>query len=410
MIDTRYRTALPPTFQSTENKANINCGYNYGSGYGYGYTYSNGYGNGYNYGSGYGDNYGYTYNFDYGNGYTATVTENLTFEYCVDKTCNENRYSYAMNNPLVYVDPDGEIAWFVPIIIGAVIGGASYTAQVGFSDGGFDNWNWGQFGKSVGIGAISGAVTAGIGQIFGAVGSMGIGGEIARAYTHGFASGMISEFTGGSFMQGFAAGGLSSLAGSAFMMYGGSFANSTLGTYTFSGLAGGVGAELTGGNFWQGAGIGLMSAGLNHLATIADGAGARYYANRKAAYKDMWDKSFENGVPIRETSAWELENGGTIMLPYDKNELRTSYNNALPVSKIDSNGTRYVKFNGKWYAISGHAHTHPHIDPTGKIGLSTQDIRVYNQIGKPLTILYNKTIYSASHSSRGWVWSNKGTW
>ena len=112
MIDTRYRTALPPTFQNTEKKANINCGYNYGSGYVNGYNYGSGYGNGYNYdynyGSGYGDNYGYTYNFDYGNGYTATVTENLTFEYCVDKTCNENRYSYARNNPLVYVDPDGE--------------------------------------------------------------------------------------------------------------------------------------------------------------------------------------------------------------------------------------------------------------------------------------------------------------
>ena len=117
MIDTRYRTALPQTFQSAENKANKNCGYNYGSGYSYGYTYGsgygNGYGNGYNYGSGYGDNYGYTYNFDYGNGYTATVTENLTFEYCVDKTCNENRYSYCLNNPLIYTDPTGGI--FDPI-------------------------------------------------------------------------------------------------------------------------------------------------------------------------------------------------------------------------------------------------------------------------------------------------------
>jgi hypothetical protein len=34
-------------------------------------------------------------------------------------------------------------------------------------DGGFSNWNWGQFGKSVGIGAISGVATAGIGQIYG---------------------------------------------------------------------------------------------------------------------------------------------------------------------------------------------------------------------------------------------------
>lgn len=91
-------------------------------------------------------------------------------------------------------------------------------------------------------------------------------GEVGRAVSHGMANGMISSIQSGDFITGFTSGGLSSLAGSAFMMYGGSFANSSIGTYAFSGLAGGVGAELIGGNFWQGAGIGLMNAGLNHLA------------------------------------------------------------------------------------------------------------------------------------------------
>ncbi len=164
-----------------------------------------------------------------------------------------------------------------------MIGGAGYTASVGFSDGGFDNWNSGDFWKSVGVGAISGAVTGGIGQMFGPVGSMGIGGEISRAYIHGYAQGLISEFTGGSFMTGFASGGLSSLAGSSFLMYGGKFANSTLGTYSFSGLAGGLGSELTGGDFFQGAAIGIMNAGLNHLQSMVDEAGARYIANKKGS-------------------------------------------------------------------------------------------------------------------------------
>ncbi len=31
------------------------------------------------------------------------------------------RYAYCLNNPLVYVDPDGEMAWFVPVIIGVVV-------------------------------------------------------------------------------------------------------------------------------------------------------------------------------------------------------------------------------------------------------------------------------------------------
>ncbi|MEJ7673301.1 MAG: hypothetical protein WKF59_11445 [Chitinophagaceae bacterium] len=177
-----------------------------------------------------------------------------------------NRYGYALNNPLVYVDPDGEfifsillpgIGTFIDAALwGAVIGGAGYTASVAFSEGGFKNWNGGQFWKSVGIGAISGVVTAGIGNAFGAVGSNGIGGEIARAYTHGFANGLISEFSGGDFMRGFVAGGLGSLGGSAFQGWGGKFAQSAIGTIAFSSIAGGIGEEFAGGNFWRGAAMG----------------------------------------------------------------------------------------------------------------------------------------------------------
>jgi hypothetical protein len=93
----------------------------------------------------------------------------------------------------VYTDPSGEVIFslFLPGIgtfldyacWGAVIGEAGYTASVGFSDGGFNNWDWGQFGKSVGIGAVSGVVKAGIGSAFGVVGSNGLMGEVAIAYT-----------------------------------------------------------------------------------------------------------------------------------------------------------------------------------------------------------------------------------
>ena len=104
--------------------------------------------------------------------------------------------------------------------------------------------------------------------MFGPVGSMGIGGEIARAYTHGFANGMISEFSGGDFITGFAAGGLGSLGSSAFTALGGNFAQSALGQVSFSAFSGGVGAELTGGDFWRGAATGATVGLLNHARHI----------------------------------------------------------------------------------------------------------------------------------------------
>lgn len=225
-----------------------------------------------------------------------------------DFTQSFNRYAYCWNNPFKYVDPSGEFVFTALIpgvgifidaaLWGAVIGGAGYTASVAFSYGGFNSWDWGQFGKAVGIGAISGVATAGIGQVFGAVGSNGIMGEIARAYTHGFSNGMISEFTGGDFMQGFASGALGSLAGSAFMMYGGQFASSALGNYAFSSLAGGVGAELTGGNFWEGAAIGLMTAGLNHLQ---QGITSRYSLVFDGKELYIWDS--KDGRIVYRTDA-----------------------------------------------------------------------------------------------------------
>ena len=75
------------------------------------------------------------------------------------------------NVPVMGVDPDGNIAFLAigavmlkGALIGAGINAAAYTASVAFSNDGFSNWNWGQFGNAVGMGALSGAATAGIGQ------------------------------------------------------------------------------------------------------------------------------------------------------------------------------------------------------------------------------------------------------
>lgn len=127
----------------------------------------------------------------------------------------------------------------------------------------------------MGIGAVSGIATAGIGQVFGAAGNFGH--ETARAFAHGFANGVISDLTGGDFGIGFLSGGLASLAGSGFHAIGGDFAQSAVGTLGFSAAIGGMSAELSGGDFWRGAATGATIAGLNHLAhkTFGGGDGPR---------------------------------------------------------------------------------------------------------------------------------------
>ena len=175
-----------------------------------------------------------------------------------------NPYLFCGNAPMMYFDKDGQLFWMIPAIaIGAAIGAASYTLSIAFSDGGFNNWNWGGFFQSIGIGAVSGAVTSGIGEIFGSAGNFL--NEVGRGLAHGVAQGGISELQGSDFLSGFASGALGSWAGSGFQNWEG-VGNTTVGMYAFGGLSGGIGAAASGGNFWKGMGQGMIVTGLSHAA------------------------------------------------------------------------------------------------------------------------------------------------
>ena len=77
-----------------------------------------------------------------------------------DFSQNFNRYSYCLNNPLVYVDEDGEIAWFVPVIVGAVIG--AYSGGVIANEGQYNPVKWDyNSGKTWGY-MFGGAVVGGV--------------------------------------------------------------------------------------------------------------------------------------------------------------------------------------------------------------------------------------------------------
>ncbi|MEO1626987.1 MAG: RHS repeat-associated core domain-containing protein, partial [Bacteroidota bacterium] len=87
-----------------------------------------------------------------------------------NSTQNYNRYTYALNNPLSYTDPSGEVLWYVPVIVGAVVG-AYAGASIASGSWNFTNWT-----SAAWKGAIVGAfVGAAAGAMFAAaIGASGI--------------------------------------------------------------------------------------------------------------------------------------------------------------------------------------------------------------------------------------------
>jgi RHS repeat-associated protein len=77
-----------------------------------------------------------------------------------DNSQNFNRYSYCLNNPLMYTDPSGELYIWDDVIVGAVGFGFGYVSY-GITNG---DWGW----KAVGAGVI-GAGTALLGYYSGGV-------------------------------------------------------------------------------------------------------------------------------------------------------------------------------------------------------------------------------------------------
>ncbi len=112
-----------------------------------------------------------------------------------------NPYLAMGNNPVVYVDPDGRLAWFVPVIIGAVAG--AYTGgAIAAGDGGLSGANWNPFGGDQGSWQGTdwhkGAITGGI-----------IGAGVGLGFSAGFAKALSIKGLG-STAGGFGATGASS--------------------------------------------------------------------------------------------------------------------------------------------------------------------------------------------------------
>lgn len=152
-----------------------------------------------------------------------------------------NRYTYGMNNPLCYVDENGEFWWF---IAAAVIGGAINVAT---------NWKnidnvWQGLGY-FGVGALAGATGFAVGGA--ALAVTGVAGGALGGAIAGFASGAASGFILG--------GGNAVMAGGNFNDF---MSGATNGAFTgaasglvMGGVFGGALSYFQGKNVWNGADI-----------------------------------------------------------------------------------------------------------------------------------------------------------
>ncbi|RYD53225.1 MAG: RHS repeat-associated core domain-containing protein [Sphingobacteriales bacterium] len=205
-----------------------------------------------------------------------------------------NRYTYALNNPISYVDPSGNHPILVAMAIGAAISAATYTAQSAMAPGGLQhNFNIGDFASTTATGAALGALTWGVGQAAGStlvVGSnildgagnvtgtvtfgMSFAREAGRAVAHGFIGAGFSATQGGDFWTGFVTGSVSAFAGHGLAM-GGVNLGKVGGAFFSAGMGAGT-SYVQGGDPWVGAGSALMSYLLNqalHDGDPGDGDG-----------------------------------------------------------------------------------------------------------------------------------------
>ncbi|MFP5040288.1 RHS repeat-associated core domain-containing protein [Parasediminibacterium sp. JCM 36343] len=199
-------------------------------------------------------------------------------------TQDYNRFGYGRNNPLLYIDPDGHCPFLIVVAIAAAV---SVTAN------GINNIIngvpfWYGMGKSAVVGAVSGAISFGIGAVassaFGE--ALSFGKAAFEAGMHGITGGLISQADGGNFGSGFFSGMVSSAIASGVNALGIDFSHSTEKSTAYNsfgkdymqaamiaagGLSGGISATIAGGNFWDGLRQGIITSALNHVAHLAEG-------------------------------------------------------------------------------------------------------------------------------------------
>ncbi|WP_262496348.1 RHS repeat-associated core domain-containing protein [Chryseobacterium sp. PMSZPI] len=143
-------------------------------------------------------------------------------------TQNYNKYGYVMNNPLIYNDPSGEfweaglfLTYFAPVIWGVVVGTLISAGMYALQALVMNSWSWNGFANALLMGAVTGGVSAGLGQVFSASGFWGSVGS--SAFTGAGTGGVTALLSGQNFLEGVLKGAVIGGAVAGISYYGAKF-------------------------------------------------------------------------------------------------------------------------------------------------------------------------------------------
>ncbi|MCL2652161.1 MAG: hypothetical protein FWD60_14210, partial [Candidatus Azobacteroides sp.] len=320
--------------------------------------------------------YGYTYSFDYGNGYTATITENLTSDFSYEITCSDNRYSYAMNNPMKYTDPSGEIFGIDDAIIVAIMMSAAMNVCMQGMSGHINSG--GDFWKAAGIGALAGLAGYGAGSLISKViPSIGLINGGINGATVGFAGGFVGGagnawVNGSNFEQGLNAG----------------FVGGSLGALTggaIGAVSGGITAYKHGGNVLTGKNSifeSVSTTTIDPTKPVVIGEDMEYSNEYAQGFSDAHLKEYSKGVT-------NLYADGSMPEGYQKvgdhvQNIKTKeyVNGVTKYLGIGKGSNVYLyknSFTSPWklYITMGHEYVHAGLNGMGFDGIDFQEAYAY---------------------------------
>ncbi len=190
-----------------------------------------------------------------------------------------NRFTYCLNNPLIYTDPSGEFFAEIFAAIVSVVTSKAFLTATAYIAGGAalgaatSAATGGNIWQGALTGAISGAIFFGAGEIIGMAANMGQLATVAeRVAVHAvagmFAGGINSAITGGNIGLGILTGGISGGLGMAvgnLNFIPKDFTSKLLARSLAGGIAGGIAAEIFGGKFGEGFALGASTAAAGFL-------------------------------------------------------------------------------------------------------------------------------------------------